>query len=143
MAKFDGRTFQELMNGDRRQFRVLRWPPFLIVHIKRFVRNTQQLLEKNHTIVNCPIKNLDLSPFCAAPAEGAPAADGADEHKFDLVCSAQHDGKPGDGAYKAYVHFRANDTWYEMQDLHVGQIHPQLISVSESYLQVYSRKGQG
>jgi hypothetical protein len=26
---------------------------------------------------------------------------------------------------------------YEMQDLHVNEIHPQLISVSESYIQVY------
>lgn len=145
MAKFDGQTFQELMNGDRRQFKIVRWPAYLIVHIKRFVKNTQQLVEKNHTIVNCPIKNLDLAPFCAprpsaAEADAAKADAAAEEHKFDLVCSAQHDGKPADGSYKAYVHFRANDTWYEMQDLHVQQIHPQLISVSESYLQIYSRK---
>mmetsp|Transcript_26842 Transcript_26842/g.61905 ORF Transcript_26842/g.61905 Transcript_26842/m.61905 type:complete len:489 (+) Transcript_26842:233-1699(+) len=137
MSKFDGSTYQELMNGDRRQFRIKKWPPYLIVHIKRFTKNTQQLIEKNHTIVNCPIKNLDLTPFC----DGSDAA--TDEHKFDLVCSAQHDGKPADGTYKAYVHFHANDTWYEMQDLHVQQIHPQLISVSESYLQVYRRKGGG
>ncbi|KAJ1626570.1 cysteine proteinase [Pavlovales sp. CCMP2436] len=106
MSKFDGSTYQELMNGDRRQFRIKKWPPYLIVHIKRFTKNTQQ-------------------------------------HPPPLVCSAQHDGKPADGTYKAYVHFHANDTWYEMQDLHVQQIHPQLISVSESYLQVYRRKGGG
>lgn len=39
--------------------------------------------------------------------------------------------------YRAFVHFKANDNWYEMQDLHVNQIHPQLISVSESYIQVW------
>jgi hypothetical protein len=35
------------------------------------------------------------------------------------------------------VHFRANDAWYEVQDLHVNGVHPQLISVSESYIQVW------
>jgi U4/U6.U5 tri-snRNP-associated protein 2 len=143
MAKFDGETFQELMNGDRRQFRVTRWPPFLLVHIKRFSKNTQQVVEKNHTIVNCAIKNLDLTAFCEPAANGGEGgADGsAAPQLFDLICSAQHDGKPADGTYKAYVHFPANETWYEMQDLHVQQIHPQLISVSESYLQIYARKG--
>jgi len=138
MAKFNGSSFQELMSGDRRQFSIQKWPPYLIVHIKRFSKNTQQLVEKNHTIVNCPIKNLDLAPFCTRPADDAPADD--ERAKFDLVCSAQHDGKPADGSYKAHVHFSANDTWYEMQDLHVQQIHPQLISVSESYIQVYRRR---
>ena len=67
--------------------------------------------------------------------------------KFDLVPTpsranqkstihelVQHDGTPD--AYRAFVHFRANDQWYEMQDLHVT-MHPQLISVSESYIQVW------
>ena len=35
------------------------------------------------------------------------------------------------------VHFKANDQWYDIQDLHVNGVHPQLISVSESYIQVY------
>ena len=41
------------------------------------------------------------------------------------------------GQYRCFVHFPANDQWYEVQDLHVNGVHPQLISVSESYIQFY------
>jgi U4/U6.U5 tri-snRNP-associated protein 2 len=57
--------------------------------------------------------------------------------KYHLMASLQHDGTPESGAYRAFVHFRGNDQWYEMQDLHVNGVHPQLISVSESYIQVW------
>ena len=67
----------------------------------------------------------------------ARAARGESSTKFNLMSSAQHDGTPNAGTYRAFVHFRANDQWYEVQDLHVNNVHPQLISVSESYIQFY------
>ena len=42
LTKFDGQTFQEMMNGDRRQYVITKLPRYLIVHIKRFSKNTQQ-----------------------------------------------------------------------------------------------------
>ena len=57
--------------------------------------------------------------------------------KYNLMASLQHDGTPEAGSYRAFVLFRANDQWYEVQDLHVNGVHPQLISVSESYIQVW------
>ena len=57
--------------------------------------------------------------------------------QFHLMGSIQHDGTPEGGSYRGFVHFKANDQWYEVQDLHVNGVHPQLISVSESYIQVY------
>ena len=104
--------------------------PFLIVHIKRFSQNTQQFLEKNPTIVNFPVKNLEMGNYTVEPRLSA---------KYHLMASVQHDGTPDEGAYRAFVHFRANDQWYEVQDLHVNGVHPQLISVSESYIQVWRR----
>jgi U4/U6.U5 tri-snRNP-associated protein 2 len=56
LTKFDGSTFQEMMNGDRRQYVVTQLPQYLIVHIKRFSKNTQQYVEKNPTIVNFPVR---------------------------------------------------------------------------------------
>lgn len=66
----------------------------------------------------------------------ARATRGEDSAKFHLMSSAQHDGPPEGGAYRVFVHFKANNQWYEVQDLHVNGVHPQLISVSESYIQV-------
>ena len=56
LTKFDGSTFQEMMNGDRRQYVITRLPQYLIIHIKRFSKNTQQYVEKNPTIVNFPVR---------------------------------------------------------------------------------------
>ena len=132
LTKFDGSTCQEMMNGDKRQYVITRLPKFLIVHIKRFSKNTQQFSEKNPTIVNFPVRNLEMGSF----ARLAPDAAGSST-KFHLMCSIQHDGTPEAGSYRGFVHFKANDQWYEVQDLHVNGVHPQLISVSESYIQVW------
>lgn len=78
------------------------------------------------------VRNLEMANF----TELAPDACGTPT-KFHLMCSIQHDGLPEAGSYRGFVHFRANDAWYEVQDLHVNGVHPQLISVSESYIQVW------
>ncbi|KAL1495626.1 hypothetical protein AB1Y20_016493 [Prymnesium parvum] len=134
LTKFDGQSFQEMMNGDRRRYVITRMPRYLIVHIKRFSKNTQQFLEKNPTIVNFPVRNLELGQFTQLSEEEK--AKGAST-KYHLMCSTQHDGSPESGSYRVFVHFKANDQWYEVQDLHVNGVHPQLISVSESYIQFY------
>ena len=46
----------------RQCVRLTRLPPYLILHIKRVTTNNF-FLEKNPTIVNYPIVNLDLAPF--------------------------------------------------------------------------------
>ena len=63
--------------------------------------------------------------------------------KYHLMSSLQHDGPPDTGSYRAFVHFKANDQWYELQDLHCNGVHPQLISVSESYIQFYEAGDAG
>jgi len=134
LTKFDGSTFQEMMNGDRRQYVITRLPQYLIIHIKRFSKNTQQYVEKNPTIVNFPVRNLDLAAYTElSDADKEKNV----QTKFNLMSSTQHDGQPDSGTYRTYVHFKANDQWYDIQDLHVNGVHPQLISVSESYIQVY------
>ena len=45
-----------MMNGDRRQYVITKLPQYLIIHIKRFSKNTQQYVEKNPTIVNFPVR---------------------------------------------------------------------------------------
>ena len=57
LSKFDGHTTQEMMNGDQRRYKLTRLPKYLIVHIKRFSKNTQQEIEKNPTIVNFPVRS--------------------------------------------------------------------------------------
>jgi U4/U6.U5 tri-snRNP-associated protein 2 len=56
------------------------------------------------------------------------------------VCSVTHEGRAGAGTYRAYVHRRSEDAWYEVQDLRVGEVLPQMVALSEAYLQVYELK---
>ena len=108
LTKFDGSTFQEMMNGDRRQYVITKLPQYLIIHIKRFSKNTQQYVEKNPTIVNFPVRNLDLAAYTQLSEEDQ--AKGV-QTKFNLMSSTQHDGQPESGTYRTYVHFKANDQW--------------------------------
>ena len=60
--------------------------------------------------------------------------------KFDLVCNILHDGKAGEGTYRAHVHRKAEDAWYEVDDLRVTDILSQMVVLSETYMQVYELK---
>jgi U4/U6.U5 tri-snRNP-associated protein 2 len=71
--------------------------------------------------------------------------------KYDLVANITHDipaevGREGqsnpleEGTYRCHVRDKASGTWYDLQDLHVKEIMPQLIGVSESYVLVFEKK---
>jgi U4/U6.U5 tri-snRNP-associated protein 2 len=59
LGKFDGNKVQESANQMKR-YSITRLPEYLIFHIKRFNKNSWTH-EKNPTIVNFPIKNVDMS----------------------------------------------------------------------------------
>mmetsp|Transcript_7228 Transcript_7228/g.13722 ORF Transcript_7228/g.13722 Transcript_7228/m.13722 type:complete len:395 (+) Transcript_7228:774-1958(+) len=73
-------------------------------------------------------------------------------NKYDLVANITHTipaevGREGkwdpleEGSYRCHVQHKASNQWYEMQDLHVTEIMPQLIGLSESYVLIFERKG--
>jgi len=66
MKKFDGMTFSEAISKSgttqRKRYRLLELPPYLILHLARFKTNNYSR-EKNPTIVAFPVKNLDLSSY--------------------------------------------------------------------------------
>ncbi|KAI8917109.1 hypothetical protein PhCBS80983_g00107 [Powellomyces hirtus] len=133
LSKYDGVTGQE--NGNvLRRYKITKLPQYLVFHIKRFTKNNWNM-EKNPTIVNFPIKNLDMSEFIEGP-------DALGETRFDLVANICHEGRPGagNGTYRVHVHDRAKDQWFQIQDLFVEEIMPQMIFLSESYIQIWERK---
>ena len=66
--------------------------------------------------------------------------DGAMSAKYDLLANVTHTGQPADGSYKTHVYCPPAGTWYLLDDLHVDATLPQLVAVSEAYLQIYERK---
>jgi len=125
LRKFDGQAISDDIKIGRRQFKILKLPPFLILQIKRFTKNNF-FVEKNPTIVNFPIRNLDMS--------GITDLDG---HVFDLVATICHDGQAVGGTYRCHIERKVERIWYEVQDLRVTEVLPQIVNLSETYMQIY------
>ncbi len=71
--------------------------------------------------------------------------------KYDLVANITHTvpaevGREGqfdslqEGEYKCHVQHKMTGQWYEIQDLHVQEIMPQLIGLSESFVLFFEKK---
>lgn len=73
-----------------------------------------------------------------------PDADKVGTH-YDLLANICHEGKPeaGQGTYKVHVRHRGTEQWYQIQDLIVEEIMPQMIFLSESYIQVTYKRREG
>jgi U4/U6.U5 tri-snRNP-associated protein 2 len=120
LQKFDGVTTKKFLNGERRCYALTRLPPFLIMHLNRFTKNNF-FTEKNPTIVNFPIRNLDLFDYLTPELKARvlvereydeavesgtvgdrkpPPTPRFGSTRYDLVANIRHEGKPGEGTYK-------------------------------------------
>ncbi|KAL6768399.1 hypothetical protein ACKKBF_B39020 [Auxenochlorella protothecoides x Auxenochlorella symbiontica] len=133
LRKYGGSLIVDDIKAGRRKFRLTKPPRFLALHVKRFVKN-QFFLEKNPTIVNFPVKNLEVPV-------SAPGSEGRSIVKYDLLANIVHEGKAGEGSVRVHIHRKVENTWYEVQDLRVTDVLPQMVALSETYMQVYERQG--
>jgi len=125
-------------------------PNFLIINIKRFNMNTQFQMEKNPTIVSFPIKNLDLKDFVEFEDESM-----ATSSRYDLIANICHEGlvtkatgtnevhdkgvAVKEGVFRVQVLNKSQEQWFQIDDLHIQEILPQVVSISEAYIQIYER----
>ncbi|RHY28914.1 hypothetical protein DYB32_005598 [Aphanomyces invadans] len=68
LDKFDGEKITHVLQGalrQQKQYAIDSLPPYLIFHIHRFTKNNF-FTEKNPTIVNFPVKNLELRDYVAS-----------------------------------------------------------------------------
>ena len=159
LNKFNGETEKEYKtykDNIIRKFELTRLPPFIILYVQRFTKNTF-FVEKNPTIVNFPVKGIDFGDFLAPEAK--------EKYKdtstlYDLVANVVHEGQPTGGIYKTHVlhkgkgddrtwlwadtkviySFLGSNNWYEMQDLHVSKVLPEILPLSEALVQIYERR---
>ncbi|EXB41569.1 U4/U6.U5 tri-snRNP-associated protein 2 [Morus notabilis] len=138
LKKFDGETVTEVVRPHiaRMRYRVTRLPQYVILHMRRFTKNNF-FVEKNPTLVNFPVKNLELKDYIPLPT---PKVNEKLRSKYDLIANVVHDGKPGEGSYRVFVQRKSEELWYEMQDLHVSETLPQMVALSEAYMQIYEQQ---
>jgi len=134
LSKFDGSSSKEYHNYKEnivKTFQLSALPPYLILYHKRFTKNTFYV-EKNPTIVTFEVRSLDMADYLTPELKRkCPHA------VYDLIANIVHDGKPDAGTYRCHVLHRGTGKWYEMQDLHVREIEPQMLTVSEAYIQIF------
>lgn len=139
LDKFNGEKPYEVIakGGEFREvkrYSIRRLPPYLVFMVRRFRKNNF-FLEKNPTIVNFPIKGLDMREYVHPDAQAANP-----EARYDLVCNVCHDGKPKDGTYKCQALHAPTQQWFEIHDLRVSQVLPQMVALTETYMQIYQRQ---
>ena len=189
LSQYDGKTVMvDTRRSMQRTYKIKQLPPYLILVMQRFSKNNWNL-EKNPTIINFPIKNIDFKDCTSQrrkppsekerererereragglvfDANTAPARDGGARggrgcavvdagdaatavtgeplgSRYDLVANITHEGGPGagKGVYKIHLLNKAKEQWLEIQDLFVEERSPQMIFLSESYIQIWERK---
>ncbi|TKY90930.1 hypothetical protein EX895_000928 [Sporisorium graminicola] len=149
LAKYDGQSLHA-SNAKLTRYALRRLPPFLIVHFRRFTKNSLGQEERNPTLVNFPIKGLDVTRH-APLLESAqkPPQDANLSEVYDLVANVVYDAVPGTvrqgASWKCQVHTNAKtakegEMWFAIQDLLVEQVNRQMIFLGESYLQIWAKR---
>ncbi|KAJ8325992.1 hypothetical protein BDV3_003845 [Batrachochytrium dendrobatidis] len=130
LEKFNGTSVCETGSAVM-TYKIQKLPRYLIFSFKRFSKNNWNAFEKNPTIVNFPIKNLDMADY----------VQGGESARYDLIANICHEGKPGtgNGAYKVHLLSKAKSQWLQIQDLFVEEIMAQMIILSETYIQIWER----
>ena len=137
LSKFNGiseKEYKTCRGSQMKRFQVTKMPVYLVLCYKRFTNNTF-FKEKNPTIVNFQINDLDLTDLLdASVRETSP------KPVYELVANIVHQGEPDKGSYKIHILHRGTGRWFELQDLHVNEILPEMIPLSEAYIQIWRRK---
>ena len=137
LSKFNGvceKEYKTFKGSQVKRFQVMKMPAYLILFYKRFTNNTFSK-EKNPTIVNFSTSDLDLTDLLdPSVRESSP------KPIYDLVANIVHQGQPDKGSYKIHILHRGTGRWFELQDLHVSEILPEMIPLSESYIQIWRRQ---
>uniref|UniRef100_A0A3B3ZMD5 Ubiquitin carboxyl-terminal hydrolase n=1 Tax=Periophthalmus magnuspinnatus TaxID=409849 RepID=A0A3B3ZMD5_9GOBI len=96
-------------------------PRILVVHLKRFSYN-RCWRDKLDTVVDFPIRDLNMSEFVCDPKAGP--------YIYDLIAVSNHYGGMGGGHYTAYGKNKMDGKWYYFDDSSVSSASEDQIVVS-------------
>ena len=147
LAKYNGHKAQEI-GGQLRRYQITKLPPYIILHIRRFTNNNF-MAEKNPTIVNFPIKNLEMGEYAKDTLSA----------RYDLVANVTHEGglstsstgsmtttaqaaqRATQRVFRVHLHTNSQpERWFQIQDLRIQEMDPNLIGLGETYLQIWQRR---
>ncbi|BGO98800.1 Ubiquitin carboxyl-terminal hydrolase 10 [Rhodotorula toruloides] len=148
LSKYDGSTTREdTQAGVLKRSKITRLPPFLIVYYKRFLSN-RFLEEKNPTIVNFPLKGVDMSEYVDSAETLAAHYDLTANLSLQSSTSTGTTATSPSAEWKVHVHLRnaekgkedEGEKWFEVQDLNVREIEKGMVPLAETYIQIWERR---
>jgi len=109
-------------------------PEYLILaFVNRFSKNQfTKEVSKNPTIVTFPVKNLKIASSSPSSSSEKTTTTTTTTVSYDLLANV-------DAAGKATVK-HVDGTWYETNDLFVGEVLAQQVTLGEAYVQIYERQ---
>uniref|UniRef100_A0AAX7VZS2 Ubiquitin carboxyl-terminal hydrolase n=1 Tax=Astatotilapia calliptera TaxID=8154 RepID=A0AAX7VZS2_ASTCA len=105
-------------------------PRILVVHLKRFSYN-RCWRDKLDTVVDFPIRDLNMSEFVCDPKAGP--------YVYDLIAVSNHYGGMGGGHYTAYGKNKVDGKWYYFDDSSVSSATEDQIVTKAAYVLFYQR----
>ncbi|XP_028680996.1 ubiquitin carboxyl-terminal hydrolase 4 [Erpetoichthys calabaricus] len=108
-------------------------PRILVVHLKRFSYN-RCWRDKLDTVVDFPIRELNMSEFVCDPKAGP--------YIYDLIAVSNHYGGMGGGHYTAYAKNKADGKWYYFDDNSVSSASEDQIVTKAAYVLFYQRRDE-
>ena len=109
-------------------------PRVLIVQLKRF-NYTRYFRDKIDLLIDCPLRDLDLSEFVLNPEEKCNA-------KYDLIAVSNHMGGLGGGHYTAHAKNNQDQKWHTFDDSYVCDTREDSVISKAAYVLIYQRKDQ-
>jgi ubiquitin C-terminal hydrolase len=104
----------------------------LIVQLKRF-NYTRYFRDKIDLLIDCPLKDLNLSQFVQNPAEKAKAT-------YELIAVSNHMGGLGGGHYTAHAKNTNDEKWHTFDDSYVSDVDENSVITKAAYVLIYQQK---
>jgi len=123
----------------RKKFDLWKLPSILVIHLKRFYfARMTGYREKIDTLIDFPIRGLDLKQFCLNPDE-MQTPDGS---TYDLYAVSYHEsfGSMDAGHYTAAARNLLNGRWYKFNDSSVSPMDESQIVTDTAYVLYYQRR---
>merc|ERR1719411_1937807 len=106
-------------------------PEVLVIHLKRFSYN-RYWRDKIDTLIEFPVKNLDMTPYVINSAHG--------QAVYDLISVSNHYGGMGGGHYTAYGKSKIDNNWYYYDDSNVTQTNEEAVCTKAADVLFYQRR---
>ncbi|KAA0187369.1 Ubiquitin carboxyl-terminal hydrolase 15 [Fasciolopsis buskii] len=105
-------------------------PEVLVIQLKRF-RSTLRWRDKIDTLVNFPVRGLDLTAWVVSKTD--------DRFFYDLIAVSNHMGHLGGGHYTAFALNHPTGRWYLFDDTSTREVDESRVVTESAYVLVYRR----